>query len=253
MMAFWKKEWLAQIRTGKVLILLLLFAAFGIMNPAIAKLTPWLLEAMGDSLASSGLIVTQVEITAMDSWVQFFKNIPMALIVFVILQGGIFTEEYRSGTLILSLTKGLQRWQVLCAKALTLTVLWTGGYWLCFAITYGYNALYWDNAVAKNLLLSVLLWWELGLWAVALMLLFSTLSAGSAGVLLGTGSCFLASYLLGLFEKLSAWMPTRLMESNALIYGLETASYYLPACIATIALCATCTAAALVMLNKKQF
>ena len=85
MKAFWKKEWLAQLRTGKLLILLLLFTAFGIMNPAIAKLTPWLLETMGDSLASSGLIVTQVEITAMDAWAQFFKNIPMALIVFVVL------------------------------------------------------------------------------------------------------------------------------------------------------------------------
>ena len=252
MMAFWKKEWLAQIRTGKALVLLLLFAAFGIMNPAIAQLTPWLLETMGDALSSSGLIITQVEITAMDSWVQFFKNIPMALIVFVVMQGGILTEEYRSGTLILSLTKGLRRWQVLCAKVLMLAMLWTVCYWLCFAITYGYNALYWDNAVAKNLLLSVVLWWELGLWVVALMLLFSTLSASNAGVLLGTGTCFLGSYLLSFFEKLGTWMPTRLMESNALIYGLEAASYYRTACITTATLSIIGAVIAVMTFNKKQ-
>lgn len=253
MKAFWKKEWLAQLRTGKLLILLLLFTAFGIMNPAVAKLTPWLLETMGDSLASSGLIVTQVEITAMDAWAQFFKNIPMALIVFVVLQGGILTEECRSGSLVLSLSKGVKRWQVLCAKALTLATLWTAGYWLCFAITYGYTALYWDNTVAQNLLLSVALWWELGLWTVALMLLFSAWSAGNAGVLLGTGACFLASYLLGCFEKLGAWMPTRLMESHQLLYGLETVTDYRTACVVTAALCILCVVIAVTVFNKRQF
>ena len=91
MIAFLKKEWMALMRTGKVTVLGLVFVLFGIMNPAIAKLTPWLLETMGDSLASSGLVVTQVTISALDSWTQFFKNIPMALIVFVVLQGGILT------------------------------------------------------------------------------------------------------------------------------------------------------------------
>ena len=51
MIAFWKKEWLEQLRSGKLIILGILFVLFGIMNPAVAKLTPWLLEAMADSLA----------------------------------------------------------------------------------------------------------------------------------------------------------------------------------------------------------
>ena len=75
MMAFLRKEWMAQWRTGKMLILGVLFVVFGVMNPAVAKLTPWMLELMGESLAASGLVVEQVTITALDSWVQFFKNI----------------------------------------------------------------------------------------------------------------------------------------------------------------------------------
>ena len=137
MMAFLKKDFLEQARTGKLLILLILFVLFGIMNPAVAKLTPWLLEMMADSLEASGMVVTEVTVTAMDSWVQFFKNIPMALIAFVLLEGGILTGEYQSGTLVLSLTKGLKRHQVLGSKAMVLTLLWTVCYWLCFAITYG--------------------------------------------------------------------------------------------------------------------
>ncbi len=44
--AFTKKEFMELIRTGKALLLMILFILFGIMNPAIAKLTPWLLETM---------------------------------------------------------------------------------------------------------------------------------------------------------------------------------------------------------------
>ena len=50
MTAFWKKEWMAQWRTGKVFILGLLFVFLGVMNPATAKMTPWLLEMMGDCI-----------------------------------------------------------------------------------------------------------------------------------------------------------------------------------------------------------
>ena len=151
LIAFIKKEILEQIRDGRVLILGMLFVLFGIMNPAVAKLTPWLLETMSDTLAESGMIITEITVSAMDSWVQFFKNIPMALIAFVLMESSIFTKEYQTGTLVLFLTKGLERYKVVIAKSVVITVQWTLGYWLCFGITYGYNAYFWDNSVAQNL------------------------------------------------------------------------------------------------------
>lgn len=201
--AFIKKEFTEQFRSGRLMILGLLFVLFGIMNPAIAKLTPWLLETMADSLAESGMIVTDVKVSAMDSWVQFYKNIPMGLIAFVLLESSIFTKEYTSGTLVLSLTKGLERYKVVISKALVLTVLWSFGYWLCFGITYGYNAYFWDNSVAQNLIFSVVSWWLFSVMVVALMVLFSVVAKSNTGVLLGTGGVVLASYLVGLLPKCS--------------------------------------------------
>ena len=155
--AFTKKEITEQMRTGKVLFLGILFILFGIMNPAVAKLTPWLMEQLSDSLAESGMIITQVKVTALDSWMQFYKNIPMALIAFVLLEAGIFTKEYRSGTLVLSLTKGLKRSHVVLAKTVTLILLWTASYWLCYGITYAYTVYYWDNSIVSSLMPSVVL------------------------------------------------------------------------------------------------
>lgn len=126
--AFIKKECMEQLRSGRLWITLTLFVLLGIMNPAVAKLTPWLLEVMADSLAESGMIVTDVKVSAMDSWVQFFKNMPIGLIAFVLLQGAIFTGEYSSGTLVLSLTKGLERYKVVISKAGVLCAIWSLGY-----------------------------------------------------------------------------------------------------------------------------
>ena len=194
-LAFLKKELLEQIRSSRFIILTILFVVFGIMNPAIAKLTPWLFEVMAESLEESGMVVTTVEVDAMTSWVQFFKNVPMALIVFVVMQSNIFTKEYQSGTLVLALTKGLHRYKVLFSKAVVLILMWTVLYWMHFDITFVYNDYFWDNSVAKNLLFSVTCWWIFGLWTIALLVLFSTIASANTGVLVGTGAVVFGIYM----------------------------------------------------------
>jgi ABC-2 type transport system permease protein len=252
MTAFLKKELLEQIRSGKLLFLGILFVLFGVMNPAVAKLTPWLLETLADSMAEGGMTITIGEVTALDSWVQFFKNIPMALIAFVLMEGSIFTREYSSGTLLLSLTKGFARYKVVATKALVLTALWSLGYWLCFGITYGYNAYFWDNSVAQNLLFSVLCWWLFGLWVIALLVLFSSLAKENTGVLLGTGGVVLTCSLFSFIPKVQKFLPTQLTDGNSLIYGAIEMDKYVPALVIAGAMTLVCFVASIPIFNKKQ-
>ena len=252
MIAFLKKEILEQIRTGKMMILGILFILFGIMNPAVAKLTPWLLEIMADSMAQGGMTITAADPTALDSWMQFYKNIPMALIAFILMESSIFTREYQSGTLLLSLTKGLQRYKVVIAKTLVLTVIWTVGYWLCFGITYGYNAYFWDNSVAQNLMYSVLCWWIFGLWVIGLVVLFSAMANENSGVLIGTGGIVLVSSLLGFFPKLGKFLPTLLTDGNALIYGTSEPDKYFAALVVAGVMTLTCFGFSIPIFNKRQ-
>lgn len=125
LIAFFKKEITEQIRSARLIIITAVFVFFAVMNPTVVKLTPMLYELLADMMAQSGMTVTDVSVSAMDSWMQFFKNIPMGLIIFVVLQSGIFTKEYRSGTLVLSLTKGLERYKVVVSKSAVLATLWT--------------------------------------------------------------------------------------------------------------------------------
>ena len=252
LVAFTKKEITEQLRTGRVLFLGILFVLFGIMNPAVAKLTPWLMEMMADSLAESGMIVTDVTVTAMDSWVQFYKNIPMALIAFILMESSLFTREYRSGTLILSLTKGLSRRDVVISKTAMLIALWTLAYWLCYGITYAYNAYFWDNSVAKSLPFSAVLWWVFGLWVLSLMVLFSTLFNANTGVLTATGGTVLVSVFLGMIPKLTKYLPTLLTDGTSLLYGVKEPKDYVAALIVVGVTAIAAFACGFILFNKKQ-
>ncbi|MBR3824098.1 MAG: ABC transporter permease subunit [Lachnospiraceae bacterium] len=252
LMAFMKKEWMEQIRSSRLFILGLIFLAVGIMNPAIAKLTPWLMEMVAESMEEAGLAVVEVKVDAMTSWTQFYKNIPMALIAFVLLQSNIFTKEYQSGTLILALTKGLERYKVVLAKTIVLISTWTAGYWLCYGVTYVYNAYFWDNSIASHLGMAALYWWLIGIWVIALMILFSVMSSSNSGVLLGTGGVFFAVYLLSLIPKLKEYMPTELMGGmNLLMKATEPGDYTKALMIAGISM-VVCFMISIPLFNKRR-
>ena len=54
--ALLKKEFLDVRRSGRLLIIVVIFVLFGIMNPVIAKLTPWMLTK---TMADYGLAFTE--------------------------------------------------------------------------------------------------------------------------------------------------------------------------------------------------
>lgn len=250
--SFFKKEFLEVVRTGKLIVLILLFMLFGILNPALAKLTPWMMEMLSDTMAESGLIITNIQVDAMTSWTQFFKNIPIVLIAFILIFSDIFTKEYKSGTLLLVLTKGLSRYKIVLAKTVLLLSFWTFGYGLCFAITYGYNAYFWDNRIANNLFLSVAVWWLFGIWVICLMILFSSLLQNNTGVILCIGVSVLLAYFLGIIPKTKAYSPAVLMDANSLLIGMEGMGAYIRAIVVAAALCIVCIAVSIPIINKKQ-
>ncbi|HPF86761.1 MAG TPA: ABC transporter permease subunit [Candidatus Limiplasma sp.] len=250
--AFFKKEQLEMLRTGRLLVLIILFALFGIMNPAIAKLTPWMLQSLSGSMAESGIIITNIAVNALTSWTQFYKNLPIALLIFVLMTSAIFTAEYQKGTLVLVLTKGLKRTKILAAKALTLLVVWTGLYYLCYFITLGYTAFYWDNGIAQHVGLAAGLYLLFGIWVLSVMVLCSAPASANTGVLLGTGGAVLAVYLLGLLPNVAPYLPLYLTQSMSLLTGTLAPGAMARAAGVTVGLIAANTAAAVLLFQKRS-
>ncbi len=252
LIAFLKKEIMEQSRTSKLVLLGILFTLFGLMSPVIAKITPLMLDMMSETMAQSGMVVTEVTVTALDCWMQFYKNAPLALIAFVMVESSIFTKEFESGTLLLSLTKGLDRYKVVVSKTVVLLVLWTVGYWLCFGITYAYSVYFWDNSIVGHLWFAAICFWAFGVLMVALMVLFSTLSGSNTGVLVGTGGAVLVSYLLSMVPKFTKYLPIQLMDGTSLIYGKTAPEDYMAALAITAAISALCFVISIPVFNKKS-
>ena len=249
--AFIQKEFMEIVRNSKLLICGIIFALLGIMNPAIAKLTPWIIEMYSDT-SSSGIVFQKVEVTALTSWEQFYKNMPIAFIVFVLMFSGIVASELQKGTLINIVTKGMSRWKIMISKFVMMLVLWTGVYFLSYVITYFYNAFYWDNSIAKHILFAVFCFYLFGVWLISLIILVSAFADNSTTVSLGVGGGFIVSYLLGMVPKLQDYLPTKLMDSLILIVGQAEPGEYIPAIIIVLCLIIANIVLGIIFFNKKN-
>ena len=250
-LSFTKKEFTEHLRCAKIIIITGVFILFAVMNPLIAYFTPVLVEMLSESMAQIGTQLTVGEVSAMDSWLQFLKNAPIMLIVFVLVESNIFTKEYQSGTLVLALTKGLKRHTVLLSKTFIMFTLWSAEYFMCYGITYVINDIVWDNSVAESLGFMAIGGWLVGILAISLMVLFSAIAKNNILVLAGTGGIVFGTYLIGNLPEIGQYMPTVLMNTSSLIYGLEEVEYFIPAVIITAAVSLVSIIISIPVLNKK--
>lgn len=252
LIAFTKKEFMESWRTSRFMILMIVFGLFGIMNPAIAKITPWIMETYSETLKEAGMIVQDVTVDAMSSWTQFYKNAPMGLIVFVLLFSGVMANEYQKGTLVNMVTKGLSRKYIMLAKTFVMLSLWTVSYWMSYFITYAYNEYFWDNSVAKHIFFGALCIYLLGIWIIAALIFMSAIFKNISGVCVGTGGVFFVSYILGIIPDVTKYLPTKLIEGGNLLMGNGTPSDYKAAIIVVMVMAVGFVAAGVVVFNKKE-
>ena len=119
--AFLRKEFTEQLRTYKLLIMLIVFTIFGMMSPLLAKLMPEIFASLG----TEGLTINFPEPTYMDAYAQLFKNVTqMGVIVLLLVFAGSMSQELSRGTLVNVLAKGLPRIAVVLSKFVACLTLW---------------------------------------------------------------------------------------------------------------------------------
>ena len=195
-----RKEWLELQRTRRLLVIVVVFALFGMSSPLLAYFTPQILASVPGAEQFAGLIP---EPSVTDAIAQYVKNLTQFGFILAILIGmGAVAGEKERGTAAMTLSKPLPRSAYVMAKFVTQAGAYSlamllgglGGYyytWFLFkGITIGGFAL-------VTLLLLVWL-----LVFVAVTLLASTLArsvGASAGIGLGL------AVLLLLAGQLPSW------------------------------------------------
>ena len=232
LIAFTKKELVESSRTYKLFVLLTIFGIFGFLNPITAKIMPELLN----EFLPEGMTIILEEPQALDSWMQFFKNVSQTgMIVLVIIFSGIMANEISKGTLTIMLTKGLSRKAVILAKFIATALQWTLAFGLCFLITYFYTIYFWPVDEIVNLPLAVIALWSFGIMLISLIIFGGLLFKNTYGALLLTGGAVLLLTILNIAPKLRPYNPmTLISDSIPLITGISLAADMISAGVVTI-------------------
>lgn len=247
-LAMTKKEFLESLRTYRLLIVATVFLLFGMLNPITAKIMPKLLS----SFMPEGMTVTLAEPGAIDSWIQFYKNMSTQLILFIIVFCGIVANELSRGTLINMLTKGLSRKTVILSKFTATISIWTVSYLICFGTTFAYT-MYLLPGELPNVAFSALCMWLFGVLQISMMLLGGVLSGSIYGSLLLAGGFTGILMVINIAPKLEKYNPYLLSSGSVslLTSNIDISDFYVSICV-TLVLIFFFIIGSIMLFDKKQ-
>ena len=250
-MVFLKKEFKEYYRSGRLFIFGICALLFGLMNPAIAKLTPKLLEAMADSMKKTGMSIEISSVDASACWEQYYKNLPMLMIIMMIVFCGSFAKEYSKGTLLLVITKGYPRKKIYAAKAALMFSAYLASSLIYFGITWFYSGYYWDNSILSDIFPAAAIYWLFGLLIISLILFFSSFLSDTGGIIGATAGIVMVLYLLSIVPKIKKYLPVKLTEAQALLTKQADIGDFSFAIVLTLLLSAGLTALGGFLFQKK--
>lgn len=154
------------------------------------------------------MTITLPASTSIDSWTQYYKNLPQFLLLaIVLLSTGIISTEVEKGTLIPFITKGLSRSVLVISKALYLFFIWTFTLFLSFVTNLGYTAYYFNDGKSPHLLLPLFGFWLYGSIILTATIFASSLAKNMGQSLLIVAVFYLISSLSGIFKKIDHYNP----------------------------------------------
>lgn len=248
--AFTKKEFIESIRTYKLIIIMTVFLLFGFMNPVVAKVMPEMIQ----SFLPEGMTITLAPPTALDSWMQFFKNVSqMGFMILVVLNSGLMANEFSKGTLVNVLTKGLARPTVVLSKLFASSVIWTMSYSVCVMITTIYTFYFWKVAYLESLFLALSGLWLFGVLLIALVILGGVLFKSMAGSLLFTGGIVTILTIINIMPDARPYNPSTISTSNvALLTGAQSISDFILSLGITFGIIMMIVISTILVFNRKQ-
>ncbi len=205
-----KKEWMENVRTYKVISILITCSIFGILGPLTALMMPDIMAGILPKKLQGAI----PEPTYIDSYIQYFKNMnQLGLVILVFLFSSTLTQEFPKGTLINLVTKGLAKKVIILAKFIVITLLWTVSYLLSVVIHFSYTLYYFSNEGSHKLMVYGATWF-IGILFISLILFFSVLFRKTLGGLLGCLFMVVLCVVSGFFKISKSYNPMLLIQKQ---------------------------------------
>lgn len=247
--AFSKKEIMENTRNFRLLIMIVLFVIFGMMSPLSARFMSEIVASFAPELQNA-----IPESTAIDSWIQFYKNISqLGFSIMIILFSNCMSSEYSKGTLVIMLTKGLPRRTVILSKYIVAVSIMTVSYWICFGLTYGYTAYLWPGTNLPHTILAAVFLWIIGFLYFSILIFGCALFRQAFTSIVFLLAVTVVLSLTTIPTQIAKYSPMVLSSKNIdLLSGVAyTSEFIIPTIIALI-ITVGFLLAAVAAFNKKQ-
>ena len=247
--AFFRKELLEIRKTSKIYIIPLLFLLFGFASPVVTRLLPDILAGL------SGLEIALPEMSWVDAFDQFFKNLNQIGIIAVLLVFmGTVAEEKHRGTAVMILSKPVSRTAFVLAKfgaaALLLLFSLIPAYLACYIYTkvlFGEASLFLTLQAA--LLFAAYALYVLGLTVGASAVMKTPAAAGGVSVAL----LILNMIFPALWRDLARFFPGSLTGyPKSLLTGALSLAEALPAVLSALVLTLFFLGAGIYLFKKQE-
>ena len=201
------KEVREQVRTMRLVVVVAVFAVFGLLSPVFARYVREIVDAVGGG--QLGGVIPDPSVA--DAVIQFTKNMGQfgVLIAILLAMGAVATEKER-GTAAFILTKPVTRAAFIAAKAAAIGGLLALALAIAGALAWVYTTILFESLPGGGYAAAVgLVWLSLAVFAALTLLLSvvarSALVAGGIGLglVFGTG-------ILSALPGIGAYMPTSL-------------------------------------------
>jgi len=246
---FLQKELVEQLRTKRGLILLCVFAFFGILSPVTARYVQEIMRmALGD------MPFELPPPTWIDGWAQFFSNLTqMGALVIILLFMGSIAGEKQSGSAALTLTKNLSHTSFVLAKFISMALILAIPFFIAAGINYGYtHFLFGEAGDLANILVAAAAYC-LGLMALLGVIVLSSALTKSLvpSAILAFGGFLLLTAIFPFLPVIQTVTPGALMnEALALAAGEE--ADLLPAILGALGFIALSLFGAIFALKKQE-
>lgn len=228
-----KKDLLEQLRTKKILtmIVVMLFAA--IASPIIAKLTPEIFK----NVSMPGLTINLPDPTYLDSIDQFVKNTAqIGLLVIIFIAAGAICDEKSKKTLEIVLTKPFSR-NIFVISKICAYFIAIGLVFLASAVIfYGYTGFIFSyfnllNFALMSIGILIYIMMVVSVTILASTLVKNSIAAGGIGFLF----YIIFSTVLSLFDPIKDYLPNIFLEQyKTIVHSGWASDYWIPLFVAVV-------------------
>ena len=255
MFIFIKKELIESVKTYRILVLAAVLLLFAISSPPLAKFTPQLLNAvLGSDAAAMGLDIFIPDPVFTDAYLQFFKNvtqIPVPILIFIV--SALIAGERSKGTYIIPLSKGLKRSELVVAKYVTVSAIWSVLYLLGVAIAMLYTVVLFPEAEVSGFFVASLMLLINTYVVIAIALFCSTIAKSTVSATMFAFLMWCAFSGTSFIPKVKNISPVYLSDNSmAIIHKAVGISDFIPALICSVVLIAVLLSASVLHFNRQE-